>query len=179
MGKGRCGEDEEFSLTQCGAGLCCAIFIAVVVIIIAAFGVVEPNEMAIKYYGMSASLERGSLYGAGRQFVGPFNSFILYKKTNELVQMPPISARTKDGLRVDLNVTFLYKYINDLKNLVQLYEMFGDKQGEDAYVEVAHGVFRDVASDFTAFGFYSNRTLIALNMRTELDAALLPYGAFS
>lgn len=69
-GKGKGRDDGEFELQHCVGGLCGVIFIAVVIIIIAAFGVVEPNEMAIKYYGMSVSLDRKTAYSAGRQFVG-------------------------------------------------------------------------------------------------------------
>ncbi len=60
-----------------------------------------------------------------------------------------------------------------------MYEKFGDVNGAThVYLRTARSILRDVAAEYSAYEFYSNRTQIRTKMQEELDAALRLYGAY-
>ena len=66
-----------------------------------------------------------------------------------------------------------------MDKLVDVYEKFGGVEGAmHVYYRTARSTLRDVAAEFTAYEFYSNRTQIQTQMQFELDLALKQYGAY-
>ena len=108
-------------LVSLGIGL-----VALVILIITSFSQLEVNEVGLDYSGITKTIDK-NIYTAGIHFLGVAHSFIKFPntiQTYEFSKQPRadgniIRSRTKDGLEVELEVSFQYHYITD-----RLYDMY-------------------------------------------------------
>lgn len=73
--------------------------------------------MGVEFNSVQQEINTEELFTAGRHFLGVGHSFIVYPQTLQTVKFaaaggdgPAITARTKDGLVVNLDVSFNFKY---------------------------------------------------------------------
>jgi len=141
------------------------------------------------------------LVQSGRHFTGIGYRFVKYPTTWQTVQFlknetkngtkegseahvserAPIKARTADGLRVTIEGSFQYVLHLEAETLVQLFQNFGEpfedernRPYEDAIMRFAGQEIRTVASRFTSFEFFSNRSQITAEMNTKIQAIISP-----
>lgn len=175
-----------------GGGCCCVVLIASAIMVGCSFGVLDPTQFALDYDTVNFQIADGVLYTGGRHFIGLGHQFIIFPNTLQTVRMGSVSAgegsdgetvktssllaRTEDGLQVTLDISFQYRLTADLEQIIKLYSDFQDNY-RPAYVRIARNVLRDVASEFQAFQYFYNRTVVGAKMREVLNQALANHSA--
>jgi len=101
--------------------------------------------------------------------------FIKYPKTVESLTISSINARTQDGLEIQLELSFNYRVLTNIKSVLNIYENFG-KNYTMVLTKMASNVVRDVAATFEAFSYFVNRSTVTLLMGTELAEQIEAYG---
>jgi hypothetical protein len=69
-----------------------------------------------------------------------------------------VLVRSRDGLALNISVSFQYKLISSLENMLLLVYTFPGGGEEDAYYYICRNVFRDSASRYEIFEFVNNRS---------------------
>lgn len=110
----------------------------------------------------------------GRYYTGLTDGFVFFPKTLQTMEFSTnrgneVSARTKDGLKLYLDVTLQYQL--QFQNLYTLYRTFLN-QYSSILESIAREVIRDVASKWTALEFFNNRSMIADNMNLALKDSM-------
>ena len=175
-----------------GGCCCCTVLIASAIMVGCSFGVLDPTQFALDYDTVNFQIADGVLYTGGRHFIGLGHQFIIFPNTLQTVRMGSVSAgegsdgetvktssllaRTEDGLQVTLDISFQYRLTADLEQIIKLYSDFQDNY-RPAYVRIARNVLRDVASEFQAFQYFYNRTVVGAKMREVLNQALANHSA--
>lgn len=138
------------------------------------FSSLEPTEYGIAINGNTQQIDP-EIRSGGRHFLGlgwyfvrfP-NTVIAQQFTSE--QKTSIPARSSDGLKVMLDISFEYQYLKS--DLVMLYMKFAENP-HDPISKIAREAVRVATSRFTATSFFTARNNISLSMYEELRAALL------
>lgn len=161
-------------LMACGCATCVILTVTTVILIILGFSKLQVNEVGIDYSSNSLTLNTKTLYTNGIVWLGIGHSFIKYPRNQLELNMEggnSIVARTNDGLVVTLQTKILYKLEPDIDKLASLYLMF--KEDFEIPIEnICRSVIRDVASEFTAFQFWSERENITTAMQDSLTTRL-------
>ena len=89
-------------------------------------------------------------------------------KNNFSQKYGSLEARTVDGLEVILEVQYQFRLNPDLESVVRIYYDWG-LRFELAYAIVARNILRDIASNWTAYQFFYNRTEIEASMQYDLQ----------
>ena len=137
-------------------------------------------------------INENKLYTGGRHFIGLGHSFIVFPKTLQTVRMGTFAsgeavdgetlttssllARTEDGLQVTLDLSFQYRLKESINDIIDLYRDFQDNY-QPAYVRIARNVLRDVASEFQAFQYFYNHSVVGTRMGEVLNEALANHSA--
>lgn len=158
-------------LMMAGCLTCVIVTVVTVILVAMGFSKLSVNEVGIDYSANSLTLNTKKLYSNGIYFLGVGHSFIKYPRRQLELNMEGrsnnIIARSRDGLKVTLEVKILYSLVIEIDALASLYLMFR----EDYTVPVKHisrSVIRDVASEFTGFQFWIERTNVSLAMENAL-----------
>lgn len=161
-------------LPACACATCFILTVTTVILIILGFSKLQVNEVGIDYSSNSLTLNTKTLYTNGIVWLGIGHSFIKYPRNQLELNMEggnSIVARTNDGLVVTLQTKILYKLEPDIDKLASLYLMF--KEDFEIPIEnICRSVIRDVASEFTAFQFWSERENITTAMQDSLTTRL-------
>lgn len=177
MGKGR--ENVQYIVAGC---VCCVLLITSIILIAVSVSVLEPNEVGIEYNTVQEEINTEKAFESGRHFLGVGHHFIIYPKTLQTVKFsntppadaPAIDVRTTDGLVVSIDVSFNFKLIATVGELSELYLNFGEMpEVVTAYNRIARNWVRVVASRYTAFEFFFNRTQIQEDMQATLNDELI------
>jgi hypothetical protein len=88
-----------------------------------------------------------------------------------------VDARTYDGLQVSISSKILYELVKDVNSLASLYLMFPDDY-TTPFILIAQSTIRDVASDYTAFEFWTYRDNITTQMQNDLSTKFADYFAY-
>jgi len=193
MGRGGFDDDDCGSVKMMvGGGCFCMVLIASAIMVGCSFGVLDPTQFALDYDTVNFQIADDTLYTGGRHFIGLGHKFIVFPNTLQTVRMGSASseeggdgetvktssllARTEDGLQVTLDISFQYRLTPDLEQIIKLYSDFQDNY-RPAYVRIARNVLRDVASEFQAFQYFYNRTVVGAKMREVLNQALANHSA--
>jgi hypothetical protein len=140
--------------------------------------------MAIIYDSIYLTIDHTKLYGAGIWFVGPGRFFMKYPKQQQEVNFPSedgyynlLTTRSKDGLKVDLQIAFQYNLAEDVDSLAELYYLWGmPPDCFDAFKMIARSSLRDVAARYDAYDFFANRTLVEEEMAIALGPEIEKIG---
>lgn len=151
---------------------------------LALFGIanVEVTEFALNYSLLTRKVEKRTYY-SGRYWIGPFNYFVKFPAVVKTIQFSdsklqadlPITersdgllrSRTKDGLDVNIEVSFQYQLQPAL--IYELYTQFGDFYvTHNIFVRVAIDRLTESATTFTATEFFNERTEIGKDMEAQL-----------
>ena len=137
------------------------------------FSTLEPNEVGIEYDSVAERLNEDRLYESGRYFLGVGRSFFKYPKALQTVTALDLGVRSNDGLFIAVDISFSYRITSNIANLVSLYLNFGElNEVQDLYIRIAKSAVRDAAATFSAFAFITNRTAVATEMETRLNAGI-------
>lgn len=175
----------------CGA-LCATCATLIVAILIgSSFHELTPVQMGLDYDGLAHRVNDKILYENGRWFLGPAHSFIVFPRTTRSIlmrnaeadsgvisdqQFSSLTARTSDGLAVEMELSYQYRLEASAESLGSLYRDFG-LDYEVAYIRESRDVLRTSASRFSAFEYFYNRSSVASAMQQELTDALSTWHA--
>jgi hypothetical protein len=172
MGKGRGDDDTELTI---GCGLCCVIIIVASFLIGFSFRKLDANEVGINFSANSQTLDYTKLYDGGTYFVGLGHSFYKFPKTVQelkLVGSDAVAGRTKDGMVLTMNCRVLFRYNISVDGLAFLVLTLNEKY-TPFFSNITRSHVRDVASQYTAFEFWTKRdnitTAMMQRMTTELQ----------
>lgn len=158
------------------AGCCTCIVVVVVsvILILLGFSKLSVNEVGLDYSANSLTVNTDKLYSNGIYFIGVGHSFIKYPKRQLELNMErgrSIVSRSNDGLQVTISTKVLYSLQIDVDALASLYLMFKDDY-ETPVENICRSVIRDIASEYTAFQFWTNRSDIENAMQDALSIRL-------
>jgi regulator of protease activity HflC (stomatin/prohibitin superfamily) len=156
----------------CGISLCVGV-VALVVLMITSFSMLEVNEVGLDYSGITKTIDK-NIKTAGIHFLGVAHSFIkfpitvqTYEFSNQGGDAPNIRSRTKDGLEVSLEVSFQYVYISN--HLYDLYMKYGTDYRTPC-LKIAIDVLTDTSTNYTASRFFFDKEVISQEMMQELNS---------
>ncbi len=69
-----------------------------------------------------------------------------------------LTARTKDGLAINVTLSFQYQLKISLDNIVELYNKWGPDEYEGAFSRMARSILRDAVAEYLAIHMFKNRT---------------------
>jgi hypothetical protein len=116
-------------------------------------------------------------YESGFHFIGLGHDFISYDvnvKTYEFsnsprATLPTIQCRTQDGLAVALEISFQFRVLAN--SIYEIYTEYGADM-KPVLLRMAIDSISETATEFSAFDFFTKRTLISDTMKQRLDARL-------
>lgn len=133
------------------------------------------DSYALKMNVLDGSVESDT-YENGFYWAGFFGDFVTFPRTIQTVAFNPydgatsgvVKAITNDGLNLILDVSYQYQLHGD-----EIYDLFMEFTSRylDVFVKVSRDVIRDVASNFTAIQFLTDRLVIGNAMETALHIA--------
>eukprot|EP00931_Biecheleriopsis_adriatica_P103840 TRINITY_DN78631_c0_g1_i1.p1 TRINITY_DN78631_c0_g1~~TRINITY_DN78631_c0_g1_i1.p1 ORF type:complete len:320 (-),score=80.09 TRINITY_DN78631_c0_g1_i1:166-1125(-) len=170
-----------------GGGCCCCLFVVTLIVMLAmSFQKVESSEWALQYNWWSETLNTEPITEAGVQYVGVGNYLIRFPATNKYcyfrnfdnsfqpdkddVFMPPIDVRTNDGLKVKIELEFVFKL--QMANLYHQYMLVGESGYRNTMVHLAEGVITEYSTKFSAQAFYGDRGDVAKAFQDSLTDVL-------
>lgn len=155
--------------------ICCSIIsgFTLLILIINSFSSLEFNEYGLDYSGISKSINP-TPQTAGIFFLGIGHSFIRFPKTVQTLEYSkdkkansgPLQSRTSDGLEVILEISFQYKL--EYSGIFNLYMLYGPEYSQ-IFDRMGIDVLTDLATGYTAYDFFMERTKIGEAMQTALD----------
>jgi regulator of protease activity HflC (stomatin/prohibitin superfamily) len=124
------------------------------------------------------------VYHSGRHYIGVAHSFIVLPRVFQSIDFtqtergqdalvpdaPPLNSRTRDGLSIQLEVSFQYKLSSD--KVLSVFDKFA-LDYKKTIIQIARDVIRDIASDYDAFEFFTQRKQIGDAMEVALKKELL------
>mmetsp|Transcript_36621 Transcript_36621/g.77856 ORF Transcript_36621/g.77856 Transcript_36621/m.77856 type:complete len:315 (-) Transcript_36621:110-1054(-) len=151
-----------------------AVFGAVFVFIALSITSLNPTEMALVQNHVLSTVNPVVLDTPGLQFVGFWNSLMVYPKTIETMEFTAehrglLDGRTRDGLPLVLGLAFQYRLLPD--KLFELYTSFEKEYGDyqKVFRLVASHIVTEEATKWTAYQFFNEKQAIAGVMREKLD----------
>jgi hypothetical protein len=167
-----------------GGCFCCSAVVTLGILLFLSIDILQATEMAVVYDSIYLQIDQSQIYNAGLHFIGPGRSFMRYPKEQQDVKFPSedgsytmLTCRSRDGLKVDLEIGFQYALAEDVQSLAELYFLWGPPPGcFDAFKSISRSALRDVAARYDAYDFFANRSLIAEEMSIELGPQLETLG---
>lgn len=151
-------------------------------LVVCSIGAVPPLEYGIRYNYFSKNADVEKVYYAGRHFIGPWNSFLLFPAavqsiefTNEAglkpsgTRFPALHTRTKEGLALHMQVSLQYKLTEKLVG--KLYKEF-NRNYEVMFTSVIRDTLIKVAADYEAEQLWKERQKVGENMQNMVNEAL-------
>ena len=169
--------------------------VIIVVLVVAVTGIsltaisfesVDFNEFALLQNNITREIET-TVYEEGFYFTGLFATFIKFPSTWVTIEFSPsseandipITANTQDGFQIVIDISFQYRL--QAANLLELYSQYGLFY-EDFYMQEARSIIRNIASEYNASDFYTNRISVDIALQVGLANAsgqfLAQIGAF-
>lgn len=150
-------------------GVSVILVLALIITLIAtSIKVLEATEIGVVYNYALAKLNRGQLYKQGTHATGPFTRMIAFPIDLQTVDID-LSARTKDGMAIVVNISYQYKINSGLDDVVGLLEKWGEGNYKLAFLRISREVLRDVVSEFNASSFTSDRAVVDETMKNRLN----------
>jgi len=175
------------ALVYGSAGCCCCLtFICILIFIGLGFKKVESSQWALVYDWWAESVREDAITQAGLHFVG-LGSYLLlfpatskycyfrnfdgsFQPTQEDVYEKPLVVRTSDGLKVTLELEFVFRL--QMNNLRSLYMLVGAESYQNTLVHIASGTIAAHATNFSAQAFYGDRGGVASAFQEALTQEL-------
>mmetsp|Transcript_27166 Transcript_27166/g.24044 ORF Transcript_27166/g.24044 Transcript_27166/m.24044 type:complete len:170 (+) Transcript_27166:28-537(+) len=162
-----------------GIGCLVVGVISILVLVFTSFRSLEVNEIGLNYSGITKSVDR-DLFTSGIHFLGVGHSFIKYPTTVQTFEFsksrgsdaPNVRSRTKDGLEVELEISFQYLYIST--QLYDLYMNYGQKENLPCK-KIAIDILTDVATQYKASQFFFDKEKISSTMQKQLNLTFSDY----
>ena len=103
----------------CGSGFALAAVAVAVILIAASFRTLDATTYGLAYDSLWCTIDRTTLYNNGLFFVGPTTVFLTFPKATRDVY-DTLPARTRDGLRIELELSFQYRLQQNADALADL-----------------------------------------------------------
>jgi regulator of protease activity HflC (stomatin/prohibitin superfamily) len=139
------------------------------------FSSLEYNEYGLDYSSIWKEVDT-AVYTGGIHFLGFQHSFIKFPKAVQTIEFSDsssdsrtIESRTSDGLEVNLQISFQYEL--QAHNLYTLYMHYGEDY-KKTMIQVAIDTINKVSNNYTAYGFFLNRTEIGNVMESQMNNVL-------
>ncbi|MHA2362816.1 MAG: prohibitin family protein [Candidatus Hodarchaeales archaeon] len=166
-------EKNEFNKMKIIAGIIIAVIIIGIGFVFFSFQPLEYTKYGIAYNSINNQIDKSKVYESGLYFL-PAHRFIKFPKTLQIIEFSAdpgadsgvMKSRTSDGLAVTLEISFQYQLIKE--EIIDLYTEFGTDYKE-TFIRIGRDVVRDIAGEYTAIEFFSNRTFIGDQMHQQLD----------
>lgn len=147
--------------------------VALIVLIFTSFRTLEVNEVGLDYSGITKTIDK-QIFTSGIHLLGVGHSFIKYPTTVQTYEYsnakgsdgPRVRSRTKDGLEVDLEISFQYIYI--LNKVYDMYMRYAENQNVPC-MKVAIDILTDVATQYNAAEFFFSKDKISGSMQKALN----------
>lgn len=165
-GRGKGGYDDEWSDGQwCCCGLASFVAVSLVIIIITLLALslpkVDEGQQAIRYDDVSNTLH-SDILNPGIHVVQPDTKLITYPTRFEDNNIEMI-CRTKDGIEIQLSITFQYNFVPS--KLVESFLVLGDRSKNDEYMNYySKAAIYETCSRHDAVNFTESRGLIEFDM---------------
>jgi len=150
------------------------------VLIGVSFSKLDANEVGLDYSANSLTIDTSQLYSPGVQFLGVGHEFIKFPTNIQEIALTggsKVVSRTYDGLQVSIESKLLFELTKDINSLASLHLMFPGGYST-CFTDIARSVIRDVASEYTAFEFWTYRDNITTQMQNELSVKLADVFAY-
>eukprot|EP00747_Dinoflagellata_sp_TGD_P128424 gnl/TRDRNA2_/TRDRNA2_174530_c1_seq9.p1 gnl/TRDRNA2_/TRDRNA2_174530_c1~~gnl/TRDRNA2_/TRDRNA2_174530_c1_seq9.p1 ORF type:complete len:324 (+),score=59.88 gnl/TRDRNA2_/TRDRNA2_174530_c1_seq9:38-1009(+) len=180
-------EDLKLVPTCCCTS-CCAILIFTVVALPLSFKSMEQGYYALHLSWHTQKISEDVVAEPGMHMVGIGNMLVEYPSTFQMMyfidasKLPggwnpedgeilerPVHARTSDGLRVIVSLSFQWKLEPDA--LIPLYAILGNEMYRHQFVRMARGTIVESCTHFAADSFFTNRTIITALIWEQLSDA--------
>jgi regulator of protease activity HflC (stomatin/prohibitin superfamily) len=168
-----------------GAGLCgcgCLFFIILIILFFTCLKTVDQTQACVKYDWWYEAVGEEVYTQPGMVWVGLGNYLICYPSTNQYVYfrnfdgnleatefdifLQPMSARSNDGLLMQLELEFVYK--PQLNKIREIYMRVGDAGFQHVLVNLANGVLNNEATKYNAIEFFDDRARVQDEFTTAL-----------
>jgi hypothetical protein len=111
---------------------------------------------------------------SGFHFLGIGHSFLKFPKSvitidfssDKGADYPPLNSRTSDGLQVTLSISFQFTLTS--AKLYEIYMKFSEDY-KNIFETIAIDVLSGNATEYSAYNFFMNRSLIGNNMQQTLN----------
>ncbi|CAE7185784.1 unnamed protein product [Symbiodinium pilosum] len=144
------------------------------------------KRWALTYDWWSESVREEAITQAGLHFVGLGSYLLLFPATSKYcyfrnfdgsfqpgeddVYERPLTVRTSDGLKVTLELEFVFRL--QMNNLRALYMLVGSQSYQNTLVHIASGTIAEHATNFSAQAFYGDRGGVASAFQEALTTEL-------
>lgn len=178
--RGLCPENPVESPAVLGSMAVGLVFTA----IFAAFslGAVPPLQYGIRYNLFNKGADIDNVYGPGRYFIMPWNTFLLFPAAVQTIEFtgeprldasglrfPALHSRTKEGLALHLQVSLQYQLKFD--QVGHLYREF-NMNYESMFTSTIRDTLIRAASDYEAYQLWDERAVVGEKMQYMVDKAL-------
>lgn len=163
-----------------GCGFVCLIILGLFAI--CSLGAVAPLTYSIRYNTFTKAAQTNDVYGPGRYFIGPWNSFLVFPsniQTIEFANKPglqvsgiryePLHTRTKEGLGLHLQVSLQYRLKKE--HLGKLYSEFNMNYAQ-VFISSLRDVLIKAASEYEAAQLWAERAEVGDTMQKLVDTEL-------
>eukprot|EP00931_Biecheleriopsis_adriatica_P038132 TRINITY_DN21870_c0_g1_i1.p1 TRINITY_DN21870_c0_g1~~TRINITY_DN21870_c0_g1_i1.p1 ORF type:complete len:343 (-),score=79.88 TRINITY_DN21870_c0_g1_i1:36-1064(-) len=162
-----------------GGGCCALTFVLGAILSI---GAVPPLYYGIRYNAATKFAGIEDVYGPGRHFIGPFNTFLLFPSLAQNVEFsnkfglprsglryPALHTRTKEGLALDLEVSL--QYTLKQKDVGKLYAEFNVNY-QDMFISTIRDTLIKAAAEYNAYQLWDQRKEVGDNMQRMVNKVL-------
>lgn len=163
-----------------GGAACCLVTCALLTV--TSLGAVPPLYYGIRYNYFNKYADIDHVYGAGRFFIGPMNTFIIFPAsvqniefTNEIRLQPSgrrysaLHTRTKEGLALHMQVSL--QYALKAKEVGYLYREFNQNY-EEVFLSTIRDTLIKAAAEYKATQLWLKRAEVGREMRLLVNKAL-------
>lgn len=159
----------------CGITFCVLAVTIGIVLISTAIKSLSATSVGLDVADATKSLNRGQLFKGGTHTLGPFHYFVTFPTEQQSISFANATsnlqnARSKDGMALNLSISYQYRLITSLTGILDLYD---SHKGEwkDYLIKLARSTLRDSASTFDVTDFVFSRSTVDTKMREDLTTA--------
>ena len=184
-------------LDEGNRGVICIVFCVILFVSSFLVGfswrILDYDMYGLKVNEISRAVTEQNTYDSGRHFLGLGNVFERFKKTSRYIVFTvedlqtdekkdgedpgtaagstrgPITIRTKDGQRLDIEITF--QYVINKDTLYTLYVTYGTEYNS-IIVAIARAKVRDIGSLYGSSDYFDKRIQIEQHFKQALDVEL-------
>jgi len=144
----------------------CVLF--VLILSLCSIGSLQPTEYGLTYNNIMKSMGT-EIYHGGRHWLWPWGTFITFPATvvtvefsnDESAHNGPLETRTKDGLALELSLSF--QYLVEKENVTKLYSL-ANRFYEPLFIRNARDVLLKAGGDYDAAEYWLERGRIGQEM---------------
>eukprot|EP00439_Symbiodinium_sp_Y106_P030076 s1723_g3.t1 len=129
-----------------------------------------PNlHYGIRYNHAQKYADVDNIYTAGRYFIGPWSSFVIFPAKVQNVEFSNTYGLAASGLALNLEVSLQYRL--RLAEVGKLYTEF-NVDFQDFFVSTIRDTLIKVAADYEAYQLWDQRKQVGDQMQSEVNAVL-------